>query len=275
MPDQVSLRYQQEFSMSSAAGQQIVRIGLISQTSSADDATVKAVAAAIDIQLKCHVGPRWKVSGTVEAFPFCTHPPAGVSPIFIVENTPNHVGGLHTTTDGGLPWAIVLVSRDWHVAASHEAIELLIDPTGNRMQESSSIQIAPDGSVQDGTDRVKYIVEACDPLEDGSYTYPINGIAVSDFYTPAYFDAAVTPGTEYSFNGALTRPREVKPNGYISWMSSDGRLHQLRWFGKPEIFDLPDHSAATTQDGQPLSHREFIDQHTHTPRKRELHPWLK
>ncbi len=251
-----------------------VRIGLISQTASADDATVKAVAASIGTQLKRDVAPIWGVAATVEAFPNGTHPPAGVSPIFIVDNTPNHVGGLHTTTDGGLPWAIVLVSRDWHLAASHEAIELLIDPTGNRMQDSLAIQIAPDGTVQDGTDRVKYVVEACDPLEDGSYTYTIGGIAVSDFYTPAYFDDAITPGTKYSFGGALTRPREIKPNGYISWMSADGRLHQLRWFDKPEIFDLPDHSNATTLEGQPLSHREFIDRHTHTPRKKKVHPWL-
>lgn len=251
-----------------------VRIGLISQVAEADDATVKKVAAAIDRQMRRDVGPLWNVAGTVEAFPNGTHPPAGVSPIFIVDNTPNHVGGLHTTTDGGLPWAIVLVTRDWHLAASHEAIELLIDPTGNRMQESLSVHIAPDGSVQDGADRVSYLVEACDPLEDGSFTYQIDGVAVSDFYTPAYFDDAVTAGRKYSFNGSLTRPREIKKNGYISWMGADGRLHQLRWFDKPEIFDLTDHANATTLDGQPLSHREFIDRQTHTPRKRKAHGWL-
>jgi hypothetical protein len=251
-----------------------VRIGLISQTADADDATVQKVAAAIDIQLRRDVGPVWNVAGTMQAFPNGTHPPAGVSPIFIVDNTPNHFGGLHTTTDGGLPWAIVLVSRDWHLAASHEAIELLIDPTGNRMQEALSVQIAPDGTVQDGPDRVSYVVEACDPLEDGSYNYPIEGIGVSDFYTPAYFDDARTTGTRYSFNGALTRPRDIRPNGYISWMGPEGRLHQLRWFDKPQIFDLPDHSNATTLEGQPLSHREFIDRQTHTPRKKKAHSWL-
>lgn len=241
-----------------------LRIGLISQTADADDDAVRTVAAALHVQLQRDVGPIWGAAATVEAFTRGTRPPAGVSPIFIVDNTPNHVGGLHTTTDGGLPWAIVLVSRDWHLAASHEAIELLIDPTGNRMQDGLALSVR-DGTVQDGTTRVRYLVEACDPIEDADHAYRIDGIAVSDFYTPNYFDDAVTPGTRYSFNGALTRPREVGRNGYLSWRdNATGRYHQLRNFDGYAIVDLPDASEV-------LNARMFVDHHTPTPR---THPEL-
>ena len=188
-----------------------------------------------------------------------------MSPIFIVENTPFNVGGLHTSNDGGRAFAIVLVSRDWGLGASHECLELLVDPSGNRMTEGIGLQVV-DGAVQDSAGRVKYVVEVCDPMEDPSHAYTIDGVVVSDFYTPQYFDDAVTPGGLYSFCGHLERPREVKPNGYLSWLTPAGKLQQLRWFGGPAIIDLPDHSSATMQDG--LSHRQFIDRHTPTPRLR-------
>lgn len=247
-----------------------IRIGLISQTASADDAAVRAVAAALNTQAARDVGPVWGVGATVEAFAAGTSVPAGVSPIFIVDDTPNHVGGLHTNTDTGLPWAIVLVSRDWHLAASHEMIELLVDPTGKRMASGVGLQVV-NGVVQDGTERVQYVVEACDPMEDPAHAYAIDGLAVSDFYTPRYFDDAVEAGVAYSFNGSVTRPRQVRENGYLSWMNGSNRIQQLRWFGAPAIIELGDHTTATTQDGLPLSHREFIDRHTRTPRQISAH----
>ena len=35
--------------------------------------------------------------------------------------------------------------------------------------------------------------------------YPVNGVPVSDFYTPRYFEPVRTDGTRYSFTGEIER----------------------------------------------------------------------
>ena len=243
-----------------------LRVGLASQSSAASFAAIQRVAAALDTQMKRDLAPIWAIDATVEAIVDPGRIPAGMLPIFVMDATPNNVGGLHTDNDGRA-FAVVLVSRDWGLAASHECIELLIDPTGNRMQDGIGLQVTA-GATQDGPDRVRFLVEACDPMESPDHAYSIDGVAVADFYTPQYFDDAPVPGARYSFNGSLTRPREVKPGGYLSWLHPTlGHMQQLRWFDDgPIIHDLPDHTLATTADG--LSHRQFVDRHTLTPRQR-------
>ena len=45
----------------------------------------------------------------------------------------------------------------------------------------------------------------------------MNGVLVSDFYTPHYFDPMKAPGVRYSFTGKITGPRVVLRGGYLSW----------------------------------------------------------
>src|SRR5262249_60863709 len=68
-----------------------------------------------------------------------------------------------------------------------------------------------------------------------------NGILVSDFYTPNYFDPVKAAGVRYSYTGALTEPRQVLPGGYLSWQdAASGHWWQEVWFGTdhPEFRDL-------------------------------------
>jgi hypothetical protein len=88
------------------------------------------------------------------------------------------------------------------------------------MQSSVAIEIVR-GKIEDGTGQYGYLVEACDPCEDNSYAYTINGVAVSDFITPHFYDPIVTSGTRYSFTGAIKGPRQVLPGGYISWVNTE------------------------------------------------------
>jgi hypothetical protein len=81
------------------------------------------------------------------------------------------------------------------------------DPYGNRLAEGRA--------VKSGQGRVQYLVEVCDPCE--AVSYAIDGVAVSDFYTPHFFDPAPRAGTRYSHTGVVTRPRQVLPGGYLSW----------------------------------------------------------
>lgn len=53
------------------------------------------------------------------------------------------------------------------------------------------------------------------PRQPSSVT--VNGVLVSDFYTPHFFDPVKNASVRYSFTGAIDKPRQVLRGGYISW----------------------------------------------------------
>jgi hypothetical protein len=62
--------------------------------------------------------------------------------------------------------------------------------------------------------RVEFLVEVSDPSEAAQFGYTVNGIPVSDFYTPHYFDPVQANGVRYSQTGAylggnLLTPQDV------------------------------------------------------------------
>jgi hypothetical protein len=65
--------------------------------------------------------------------------------------------------------------------------------------------------------RVDFLVEVCDPCEDAAFAYQVNGITVSDFYMPHFFDPLPAPNVRYSFSGAIAAPRTVLRGGYLTW----------------------------------------------------------
>jgi hypothetical protein len=148
-----------------------------------------------------------------------------------VEKLPPGEGGFHSDKHKQ-PYSKVIASPDdntWTIDASHEILEMLVDPYGNRMQSSVAIEIAGD-RVRDSTSQFGYLVEACDPCEDNSYAYTINGIAVSDFITPHFYDPVVTSGTRYSFADNIKAPRQILPGGYISFVDPvKDKWEQILW----------------------------------------------
>ena len=68
-----------------------------------------------------------------------------------------------------------------------------------------------------GQGRVNFLVEVCDPCEASDFAYSVNGVFVSDFYTPNYFDPVPAPGVRYSYSGWISAPRQVLYGGYLSW----------------------------------------------------------
>src|SRR5262249_10112160 len=112
-------------------------------------------------------------------------------------------------------------------------LEMLVDPFGNR--------IVAGQSPKQGQGRVEFLVEVCDPSESAAFAYTINGITMSDFYTPAYFDPVVNAAVRYSFTGALKKPRQVLKGGYLSWHDPvSDHWFQETFFGgnAPKFVDL-------------------------------------
>ena len=238
-------------------------IGLMNTSSAIAADEVARVAAALDIQVNRDLAPIWSASAANGTRVITLAPdqpvPRGVSPIIIVDEAPGGVAGQHRITQN-VPWAIVSTKRDWALAASHECIELIVDPTGEATISGRGLTLV-DGALHELDERFDYLLEICDPIEDSNHAYTIDGVVVSDFYTPNYFDDAVTPGMRYSFNGAISRPREVGRNGYLSWCDKlTKRYHQLQNFGAYAIVDLP------VGDGSDAHARAFVDRHTPTPR---------
>jgi hypothetical protein len=192
---------------------------------------VHAAAMALNLQATRDLPQFWPVTATVMYLPDAKKVPAGVWPVQLVKTLPPDEGGFHSDRHKQ-PYSKVIASKSdptWTIDASHEILEMLVDPYGNRMQSSVAIEVVK-GKIQDGTGQFGYLVEACDPCEANDYAYTINGIAVSDFITPHFYDPVVTPGTRYSFTGAIKGPRQILPGGYISWVNTAAdEWQQLMW----------------------------------------------
>ncbi len=151
------------------------------------------------------------------------------------DRLPNpNLAGVHEDNNGQ-PFALVRAAGkkgkidDWSVAASHEVLEMLVDPYGNRLVAGDVPQQAVDtGKV--GKGRVLFLLEICDPSEATDFGYSSNGVLVSDFYTPSFFDTFRADGVRYSFTGQIKTPRQVLRGGYLSWKDpSVGEWRQLFW----------------------------------------------
>ncbi|HEY2859731.1 MAG TPA: hypothetical protein VGJ21_15025 [Terracidiphilus sp.] len=209
----------------------IIQIGLVDKTGHLDPDLVHAAALALNLQVTRDLPQFWPITATVMYLPNPKKVPAGVWPVQLVKELPPGEGGYHADKHKQ-PYSKVIASahdNTWTIDASHEILEMLVDPWGNRMQSSVAIEIVR-RKVKDGTGQFGYLVEACDPCEDNSYAYTINGIAVSDFITPHYYDPVTTPGTRYSFCGHIKEPRQLLPGGYISFVNPiKDEWQQILW----------------------------------------------
>ncbi len=207
---------------------QLIRIGLVDTTGTIDASTLAAVAGAINIQVTRDLPQYWAVPPAIVGWVPAGMPiPPDIWAVKLVSSIEPGSGGYHMAADGR-PFALVLVTpgrTEWIVDTSHEIVEMLVDPGGNRLQPSTAIHIAG-GDVQDTTGQFLYLVEACDPCETELCTYRIGDIPVSDFITPHFYDPCWMPGMRYSFTGALQRPRQIPLGGYISWVDPQRRTLQ-------------------------------------------------
>ena|SRR5215469_1725081 len=209
----------------------INQIALVSQTDQVTMAELTVVSAAVQKQLNRDVAPFWDVDGTVDSFASLEDVPLGYWPVIIKDDIQTDAAGVHLDSDSGQPFALVQISDDWPLTTSHEILEMVVDPSGNRTIATNSPK--PDQG------RVLILVEVCDPSENAQFGYSVNGILVSDFYTPRFFDPVAVDGVRYSFTGAITEPRQVLDGGYMSWWDPSTR-HVFQMFvdnGKKKFVD--------------------------------------
>jgi len=203
------------------------QIALVSESDNIDPGDLARVGAALQKQVSRDLIQFWNIKSTVETFPTLEDVPIGYWPIIVMDDI-GFPGAAGTHLDeNGQPFALVTASDQldvWSLTASHELIEMLVDPFGNRL-------IAGDSPKADQK-RVQFLVEPSDPSEAADFAYTVNGILCSDFYTVRFFDPIMAPGVRYSFTGALKAPRQVIRGGYLSWLDvASNSWWQVIWFG--------------------------------------------
>ena len=112
----------------------------------------------------------------------------------------------HELTPEGLPISKVFVKTTLQngdlvsVSASHELVEMLVDPAINMMTTG------PDP-------KSVYAYESADQLE--ALSFKVQGIPMSDFITPAYFEVFHKPGSvRFDYMNQVKKPFEILKGGY-------------------------------------------------------------
>jgi len=237
------------------------QVALVSDTPTVGFSDVSAVAAALQKQASRDFGPIWQVNATVSAFDALESVPVDYWPVIIRDDIDQPGAAGYHTDDNGQPFSLIQADNQWQLTASHETLEMLADPFGNRTIAGSPPPQAP--PQLSALQRVVYLVEVCDPCEDAQFAYGVNGQQLSDFITPHYYDPNGGSGTLYSFRGNIKGPHTVLENGYVSF----GNPVTNQWYqiivanGQAQVRDL----GKLSRNGRSL--RETIDELVRNARK--------
>lgn len=228
------------------------QIALVSESEGIGFEELAAVAAAVQKQVVRDVLPAWRLVATVCAFPSLEDVPCDHWPVLVVDVANGAAAGVHV--DGhGQPFSIVPATGDWSLTASHLTLEMVVDPSGNRLFTGQS-PLADQGPVG-------FLLAACDPCAAGAAAYAIDGVLVSDFLLPEYAAATAAASGRCSFTGAISRPRQVLPGGCLTWLDPVSRQlwQQCHFDGALESRPL------TVGEHVRGSLREWVDARTRMP----------
>ena len=182
-------------------------------------AELDAVVTALQTQVDRDFGPIWGVAAKVIGVLAGEPTPTDAWTVTITKHAgTSEEAGFHSD-QAGLPYATIEYDASWSLGASHELLEMLVDPLGEQLRPGP----APSGQAE-----VHFLVEVCDPCQESTHAYEIDGVSVSDFLTPAYYEPGAT--APYSFTGSVKSPFEVLPGGYVTWQDpTSGDVWQGHW----------------------------------------------
>jgi hypothetical protein len=197
------------------------QISVINATTILPDAEVKAMMDAVELQIQQHFYPIWGISANLTFVPKGSFPLKGTWQVVVANNSDQAgVLGYHDITVDGQPLGKVFAETTLQykgfvsVTLSHEILEMLGDPDVNLL-------------VQDLKDYNKFwAYEDCDAVEADELGYDINGIRVSDFVTPDYFETFRKSG-KFDYLNHLTGPvPALSKGGYMAYVKN-GRWKQI------------------------------------------------
>jgi hypothetical protein len=203
-----------------------VHVALIADPSTVDPNYANEVAGALNEQVQADFAPVWHVRATsapthrrrlrhMERAGARRHQRAGRAGLPLRRNN--------------VPYAVVQYDESWPITASHEVLEMLADPFGNRMHAARlplGVEVDYEHfGLPHSSSRVHYLVEVADPCEAGAYE--VGGVMLSDFLLPSWYRTNPLLASAYSHTGTCSDPREVAPGGYVSFSTPDGSWWQV------------------------------------------------
>lgn len=180
-----------------------------------------ALIAAMQVFVDEHVAPVWGTRAKLVKTKALV--PGKWAMVFLDDADHAHSLAYHDVTPDGLPLAKVFVKTTLKnhdlvsVSASHELVEMLVDPAINMVTMRTDSPLV-------------YGYESADPVEELSFR--VNGIPMTDFVYPTYFEAFHKPGSvRFDHLGKINKPFEIDPGGYLG-VYKKGKWKQI--FGSPE-----------------------------------------
>lgn len=138
----------------------------------------------------------------------------------------------HDLTPDGMPQSKVFVRTTIKngdlvsVSASHELVEMLVDPAINMMTTG------PDS-------KTIYAYESADPVE--ALSFKVNGIPMTDFVYPSYFEVFHKPGSvAFDYLKKVNKPFQILSGGYQiifkngKWSQTFGSAAKKKAFGRED-----------------------------------------
>lgn len=176
-----------------------------------DESQVKKVVAALQKQVSRDFAPVWGIDADLRYVPKGGKPKPDEWWLAILDDS-DQAGalGYHDVTRQGLPLGKVFAKTDqvygeqWSVTASHELLEMLADPNINL----TVFEEAASGGRM-------YAYEVCDACEAEAFAYRIDGVLVSDFVYPSWFESFRQQGSQFDHSKKISRPFQLLKGGYI------------------------------------------------------------
>jgi hypothetical protein len=242
-----------------------VVIALVDDTHSIAPARLASVAGAMQEQVNRDFRPRWRFVPSTGVV--ATPSPSPAQWAVHIQQHLDQPGalGYHSNDSHNQPVAFVAKTVDWPQTFSHEVLEMLADPYGNRLHGAR----LPDAVALDykkfglptRKHHVHYLLEACDPCERTSYN--VGGEDLSDFLMPEWYVTTPPMGSVFSYAGGCNGARQVADGGYVSFSNDDGEWYQIfNEGGQLQIQDIGKFDKSRFG-----SLREFTDHHARERRE--------
>lgn len=184
-------------------------IDFVNQSTVVGADELAAVVAALQIQVTRDFAPVWQIQAQLQVA--TTQTPGRETILILDDSDQADALGYHELSKSDIPTGFVFAKtcRDngttWSSCASHELLEQLVDPDadGARITTWNHHPAA-------------VMAEVADPVESDSYT--INGVEVSNFILPLWWEAN-SPGP-WDYLRKLKGPLTMTSGGYVAYSTN-------------------------------------------------------
>lgn len=188
----------------------MIRVSIVNRSTVLSDAEIGKRLPSFQTQVGRDFHRYWGIGATLDFVGKTVNPPKNHWQLIVADDS-DQAGalGYHELTSDGMPLGFVFAKTDmnygynWTITLSHELLEMLADPNINLT------------AFDDSASRM-YAYEVCDACEADEFGYQINGVWVSDFVFPGWFEPNFVGENErFDYMKKIKNPFQLLSGGYI------------------------------------------------------------